>query len=82
MRESYEDYVIRVVPLIIAKSDDLRHRELNDTQKKLYGLTMEVFSFSANAIDKLNRETKESIKPSLDMIADHLRQLGKIDPNL
>jgi len=81
MDESYEDYVKRAVPFILAKSDDLRRSDLNDTQKKLYGLILQVFSFSANAINKLDKETKEEIMPLLEEIEVNLRQLGKIDPN-
>ena len=54
---------------------------LNDTQKKLYGLILEVFSFSANALNKLDRETKTELIPILEEIDDQLRQWGKIDPN-
>ncbi len=83
MRESYEDYVKRAVPYIIEKSDDLRHSgDLNETQSKLYSLILNVFSFSANALNKLDKETKAEIKPTLDMIEDHLTQWRKIDPNL
>ena len=81
MRESYEDYVKRAVPFIIAKSDDLRRSDLNDTQKKLYSLILEVFSFSANAVNKLDKQTKANMMPLLEEIEDHLKQLGKIDPN-
>ena len=81
MSESYEDYVKRTVPFIIAKSDDLRRSDLNDTQKKLYGLILNVFSFSANAINKLEKETKAEMMPVLEELEDHLSQWGKIDPN-
>ncbi len=72
----------RTVPFIITKSDDLRRSGLNDTQKKLYGLILEVFSFSANALNKLDEETKAYMIPLIEEIDDHLKQIGKLDPNL
>jgi hypothetical protein len=76
-----QDYVKRAVPFIIAKSDDLRRSDLNHTQKKLYSLILDVFSFSANAVNKLDKQTKANMIPLLEEIEDHLKQLGKIDPN-
>ncbi|GAH13215.1 unnamed protein product, partial [marine sediment metagenome] len=58
----YKGYMDRVVPLIIEKSDKLAHSDLNDTEKKLHSLIMVVFSFSANAIDKLDEQTKTDMK--------------------
>ena len=82
MSGPYKGYMDRVVPLIIEKSDKLSHSDLTDTEKKLHSLIMVVFAFSANAIDKLDEQTKTDMMPLLKDIEDHLRQLGKIDPNI
>jgi len=75
---SFKEYVEEVVPLIIESSNGLADRELDQTQKRLLGLIMSVFSFSANAVIKLDIQTQESLIPLLKDIENQINQLNKI----
>ena len=80
---SFEKYWEDVVPRIIEMSEDLTDRKLDETQKALHGLIMQVFSFSANCVTKLDKKTEVLTVPLFKDIEDHLRQLGKLgDPYL
>ena len=75
---SFEEYWKAAVPSFIKSSEELGKSDLDETQKKLYGLILQVFSFSANTTIKLDKETQESVVPILKDIEDHLSQFSKL----